>query len=303
MTQRMYITCPSYALTSPTERAKYLRTAKAWAELVGFEIVPSPLLERYQAPGSWVPAELRAQDIRAALQHEIVWAARGGYGAVELVPALAEAEAAGQPLLIGYSDTTVLHASWLRRGWGPALYGTLAESIGESRQAQSARATLTGQPYACSHASEAAARVLRPGAASAPIFAACLVVLANLAGTPAMPSLRGKILAIEDVGERPYAIDFALHQLQLSGALDGIVGLLGGSFSHTPPADYGGPTMDELLAGWGERLGVPTVSRLPFGHMDDPMVVTAGTPAELEARADGGWSLVWQPALPPRSAS
>jgi len=159
-------------------------------------------------------------------------------------------------------------------------------------------ACLKGGEYTCSSEIEAAARVLRPGTAAAPLFAACLVVLANLCGTAAFPDLAGHILAIEDVEERPYAIDFALHQMYLAGKLDGIAGLLCGSFHHQVAADYGGPTVDEILAAWAVRLGVPAICRLPFGHMDAPMVLPAGLPVELEARGDGSWHLHWPGGRP-----
>jgi len=295
---RLYITAPSYAMKNPAEKAKTLKTAQTWADALSWEVVPSPLLSRYHQSGVWLPVEARAEDLRLALQHELVWAFRGGYAAVHLVPTLLTAAAAGQPLLIGYSDITVLHACWRVRGWGPTLYGTLSETTSDSRQAESLLAALKGQGYLCDSATEPAARVLRPGRAAGPIFAACLVVLANLCGTAAFPNLRGHILAIEDVDERPYAIDFALNQLHLAGKLDGIVGLLGGSFHHQVAADYGGPTVDEILADWAARLAVPTICRLPFGHMDDPMVIAAGVPAEMAAAADGHWHIRWLAGRP-----
>lgn len=293
MLQRLYITMPSYAANGPTDRVKYLKKAHAWAERCDWQVVASPLLERYQAVGTWAPLELRAADMQRALEHDIVWAARGGYGAVELVPALLAARPVGTRLLIGYSDITVLHAVWTKHGLGPSIYGTLPDAIDESRQALSMRAFLNGTGYHASDATEAAALVLRPGSVQAPLFAACLVVLAGLCGTPALPNLSGGILAIEDTEERPYNIDFALNQLFLSGALDGIVGLLGGSFHHTPPNEYGGPTVDDVLATWAVRLNVPCISRLPFGHMDDPMVLLCGRTVELAAAENGSWSLTW----------
>lgn len=294
MPPRMYVTCPSYAINNPVERAERLGKATQWAELCGWEVIASPLLSRYQAGGTWVPLELRANDMVAALLYDVLWAAKGGYGAVELIPTLVSAEATQAPLLIGYSDITVLHACWAKRSWGPTIYGSLADSVENSRRGESLRALLQGHGYRCSHETEAAVRVLRSGTVRAPIFAACLVVLANMAGTPAMPSLAGRILAIEDIDERAYAVDFALHQLYLSGALDGVVGLIGGSFHHTPHADYGGPSVDEILTQWAERLQVPALARMPFGHMDDPMVLVCGVPATLEARAGGDWSLAWE---------
>src|SRR4051812_8625042 len=54
-------------------------------------------------------------------QIDIVWCARGGYGATRLLPILDRLTAEkGKPatkLLIGYSDITVLH-EYARREWG-----------------------------------------------------------------------------------------------------------------------------------------------------------------------------------------
>ena len=294
MSPTFYIAFPSYAPNGPLDRSKYLKKAHTWAELCGWNVVASPLIERYQAQGTWAPLALRAEDMQRALEHDVIWAARGGYSAIELVPTLLAARPAGSPLLIGYSDITVLHACWATGTWGPSIYGTLPDAIDESRQATSMKAFLTGAGFAASSTTEAAALVLRAGAVQAPLFAACLVVLAGLCGTAAMPDLRGHILAIEDTDERPYAIDFALNQLFLAGALAGISGLLGGSFYHTPHSDYGGPTVDDVLAAWAERLAVPCISRLPFGHMEDHMVLLCGRTVALEAGSTGVWSLEWQ---------
>jgi muramoyltetrapeptide carboxypeptidase len=290
---RMYIVCPSYAAQSPAERAKALKKARTWADAMGWEVTASPLLERYQQSGVWLPVEDRAEDLACALEYEIVWAFRGGYSAIQLVPHLLKMETARRPLLIGYSDITVLHACWRVNGWGPTLYGTLSEQIEDSRQGESLRAFLRGEAFTVSHEREGAAKVLRPGSVRAPIFAACLVVLASLCGTPAFPDLRGQILAIEDIDERPYAIDGALTQMYLAGNLEGVVGLVSGSFHHNSPFEYGGPTPDEILAKWGAILHVPTIVRLPFGHMDDPLVLLSGVDTELDAHANGHWQLHW----------
>ncbi len=119
------------------------------------------------------------------------------------------------------------------------------------------------------------------------------MVLANLCGTAAFPDLRGQILAIEDIDERPYAIDFALNQMHLAGKLEGIAGLLCGAFHHQDAAEYGGPTVDEILASWAERLAVPTICRLPFGHMDDPLVLATGITVEIAGHSNGRWSVRW----------
>jgi muramoyltetrapeptide carboxypeptidase len=68
--------------------------------------------------------------------------------------------------------------------------------------------------------SEAAGR----GRATGPLVPANLEVLRSLIGTPWLPDLAGTIVALEEIGERPYRIDRALTQLQTSGALAGVRG-------------------------------------------------------------------------------
>ncbi len=292
--KQLYVTPTSYAMTGPTDRAGVLKTAQTWADLFGWQVVTSPLLERYVGHGAWLPAADRIADMARALEHDVVWACRGGYGAIQLAQALLDMPVAARPALIGYSDVTVLHAIWRIRNWGLALYGSLPGQSDESRRATSVRAAVEGHEFVLSSEHEVAPRVLRPGRVQAPLFAACLVVLASLAGTPAMPDLRGCILALEDVDERPYAVDFALTQLYLAGALDGIAGLMFGSFHHDNPANYGGPSLAALLQEWADRLQVPAIAYLPFGHLDDQLVLPAGVQTTLEADHDRSWRLSWQ---------
>ena len=56
-----------------------------------------------------------------------------------------------------------------------------------------------------------------------------------------MPDLAGHMLCIEDIDERPYAIDRMLWQLYYAGHLDKISALIGGRFLDTSPATKRGP--------------------------------------------------------------
>jgi muramoyltetrapeptide carboxypeptidase len=132
---------------------------------------------------------------------------------------------------------------------------------------------------------------VRPGRAEGRLFPACLSVLASVAGTPAMPDLDGCVLAIEDVRVQPFLIATNLNQLHLSGALRGVRAVLGGSFTHNEEADYLGPTPDDVLAEWGARLRVPTILRLPFGHLHDALALPAHRRTRVEARRDGTWTI------------
>lgn len=284
-----YVCCPAYALEGPLRKLRVLEAVAPLARELGLELVASPLMDRHLGQGAWLPRDERRADIARALEHDVVWACVGGYGSMHLVEDLLAARPKRQPKLIGYSDITVLHACWRARGWAESWY-VAVPLHGRGRSHDTLAAGLMGQGWQRSGEIDAMVRVLRSGEAEGPVMTACVSVLAGLCGTRALPRLAGHILAIEDVDERPFQLDFALMQLQLSGALDGIVGLIGGSFTHKDRSDYEGPTIDEVLAEWAHRLRVPGISRLPFGHIDDGLAMPCGRHARLACSDDGAWS-------------
>lgn len=135
---------------------------------------------------------------------------------------------------------------------------------------------------------------LRCGWAHAPTFAACLRVLASLIGTAAMPDLAGTILCLEDTDERPYQMDRDLQQLHQAGALRGVLGLVFGVFPARVAPGYAGPSSQDIAATWAERLGLPTIAGLPFGHDPDPLTLPCGRIATLTVESTH-WSLAIAP--------
>lgn len=291
MSKTLYVTCPAYALHGPLDRQKVAESAVWLGKELGLEPVLSPLLDRHAGHGAWLPRRDRERDILAALDHDLVWACRGGYGSIELVEPLLKARPRKRPGLIGYSDITVLHACWNVRGWGPGFYGTISPRTTSGRAGSSLVELMRGDGLVRDHQVDAGARVLRPGRAKGRLYPACLGVLAGLCGTKAMPDLRGCLLAIEDINIHPFLMSSNLAQLHLAGALRGVTGIVGGSFTCEDPPDYVGPNQDEVLREWAERLAVPAVSRLPFGHLDDALVLPVGRASDLVAARGGRWSL------------
>jgi len=284
-----YVTCPAYSIENPAKRARVLDSIQPVAAAMGWDLVVSPQLERFVAHGGWLPAAERCADLRRALDHDVVWGCVGGYGSAHLVETLMAAEPTRPPRLIGYSDITILHACWRVRGWGEGLYTAVPAGRGRTRDTLISLAR--GEGLRLSPATEAAVRVLRPGKAAGRIYPACVSVLAGLVGTPAMPDLGGTILAVEDIGEQPYQIDFALWQLQKAGHLQGVTGLVGGAFQLKERMEPYGPSFDEVLSEWAQHLAVPTITRLPFGHIDDGITLPVGRPADMRAEPGGDWNL------------
>ena len=286
-----YVTAPSWPARSPGDAAETTAALQPVAEACGWEVRISPLLERaWAGHGAWTDPAERLADLRVALRHEVVWAHRGGFGCIQLMPGALRLSARGAPAFAGYSDNTVMHALWWAKGWEEAFYSGRPPRSPTSRHLSSLLALVRGEGLLCTAKTMPGTRPLADGHAKGRLFVGCLSVLAHLAGTPLQPDLRGAILCIEDVDEKPYKVEFQLSQLHLAGALRGIRGLVGGFFTYAEKHDYSGPHIDAVLAGWARRLGVPAIDRLPFGHLDDHLVLPTGREAILDVRR-GRWSL------------
>ncbi|HYE03963.1 MAG TPA: LD-carboxypeptidase [Planctomycetota bacterium] len=287
MSRAVYLCVPAYPLRDADEVARTLAAAEGFAARLGLPLVASPLLERTRPAGAWLGADERRDDLARGLAHPVLLAARGGYGCLELIASMAAGADRPGPLLIGFSDLTVLHAWWRRHGRGESVYGFMPGAPHGERALASAVDCALGRGAA--HAGDAA-QVVAGGEARGVLFAACLRVLAGLVGTAAMPDLAGTVLALEDIDERPYRVDRDLMQLHLSGALAGVRALVFARFPCALPPDYAGPSMRSIAASWARRLGVPAIIDLPFGHDPDPLALPCGRPATLRCAPDG-WRL------------
>ena len=223
-----------------------------------------------------------------------IFCARGGYGAMRLLPRLEAGRLLHPPKwVVGFSDVTVLHAALNRAGLvtvhGP-LVTTLASSTQKARE--HLRALLFGSPQpAGGSAAEprpgtgcTGRAVIRPGRASGTLFGGSLTLLAHLCGTPYIPPLAGSVLFLEDVAEKPYRLDRYLTQLRLSGALDGVRAVCVG---HLTACDDGGESGAETVRELVRGLGVPAIEGLPVGHAEDNFALPLGSVVAVVAPAPG----------------
>ncbi|MCI5064614.1 LD-carboxypeptidase [bacterium] len=100
-----------------------------------------------------------------------------------------------------------------------------------------------------------------------------LSILCGLAGTPFFPDTAGKIVFLEEVGERPHRVHRNLCHLRCAGFFDDVVGVILGEFSGCDhPAGLGATKEDVFEAIFSDRFfenrRVPVYSTEAFGHGD-----------------------------------
>jgi muramoyltetrapeptide carboxypeptidase len=240
----------------------------------------------------------RAADFQAAWcdpSVDAVLCARGGYGAQRTADLLdwEAMRAAGPKVLVGFSDVTALHEAFAVRLGLVTLHGPMAAGIDflkNARAQEHLKATLFAPETVRTITSPG--RALLPGRARGTVLGGCLSLLAAELGTPhARPSARGGLLCLEDVGEETYRLDRCLTQLLRSGWLDGVRGVLLGSWEECGPYDRVRALLAERLG----PLGVPVVEEFGFGHCAGALTVPFGVAAELDANA--GTLTLDEPAL------
>lgn len=218
------------------------------------------------------PDDMRLTELQAMLDDDAVKAilfGRGGYGVIRILDRLDFSCFSRQPKwLCGYSDITALHLHI------HTLYGiTTLHSV----MCSGITARTRGNPYV-----ESLRRMLkgeklryrfdahplnRSGVAEGQLVGGNLSLLANLSGTISQPDMRGKILFVEDVGEYRYAIDRMMWNLWRAGWLDGLAGLVVGSFSAERDTDAPfGQQEYEIILDKVRNDSFPVAFGFPSGH-------------------------------------
>ena len=226
---------------------------------------------------------------------DAIFFARGGYGASRILSRLDAAEIAAHPKIhLGGSDLTALFAYIARAGDLVTFYGPMVAVEMASGGTLDWEPVLSGATPA-SHGF-GPGDVLRGGAVQGPLVGGCLSLLASLAGTPEAIRAAGSVLFWEDVGEERYRLDRLLTQLERSGTLDDLLGMVIGSV--VPGRGESPDAVRDYLRGRFRGAPFPVAMGLPAGHLDAPRTLPLGLPARLSLTEDAGGSLsFWTPGV------
>lgn len=232
---------------------------------------------------------LAGEDVaRAAQLHEMfadasvdaIISARGGYGALRVLPLLDFDLIAAHPkALIGFSDVTaLLNLVRLKTGL-VTFHGPMACTIhkGDNQTRESLVNVLTGSQSVLVVAEDGT--VIRPGSAEGTLLGGNLATLCHLLATPFSPSFGDCILFLEETGEALYRVDRMLTQMRMSGCLDNVAGFILGSFKDC------GALADiyDLVAERLSDFNVPILAGLAAGHGDRNLTLPIGLRVQLDA--------------------
>lgn len=226
----------------------------------------------------------------AAKDSRAVWCVRGGYGSNRLVPALLKKQAPAAPkLFVGISDVTTLHLL-LNQNWKwPSLHGPLLDRLGAAtlppEYAEEARAIAFGElrELVFEGLEPLNAPALKKKKIEGPIVGGNLTVLQSALGTRLSPKLGGKILFLEDIGERGYRVDRMLEQFKQAGLFEKCAAVVFGHFlGGDEPHLNGESYISFALERFAEGIKVPVWKNLEAGHGDRQRALPLGTAATLQ---------------------
>lgn len=261
-------------------------------ERAGFRVSSSPRI--YGRKGYLAGSdEERAGDFNAALSRDDVGAimiARGGYGLIRIIDRLELGLLKDKPkIIVGFSDASALLCYVSTRLGVPTIHGCMLATSQMRNRSFCHFDTLLkllignmGIPYTVGRGLEALAGGREVEGVTA---GGCLSVLVSLLGTPYEPDMKGKLLVLEETGEKAYRVDRMITQLRISGLLERTEGVVMGRF--IPVEGESVDHLEEIVADACSRAGVPVFRGLPVGHEGENVPFPLGVRARVVSGEDG----------------
>ncbi len=223
-----------------------------------------------------------------------IFAARGGYGSGRLLPLLDFAKIAQTPkIFLGFSDETFLlnalvdHAGFVAFH-GPMVAMDFARGVPPDSLSHLFRLLSDTAPIELPGSG-----VLRQGRADGILIGGCLSVIVAMLATPFAPDFTGRILFLEDTGEKAYRVDRMLNQLHQVGVFDRIAGLVFGAIRPVGGDPRERDLIDRFVGDHTARLSCPVLCGLEAGHGTANFTLPIG----LHVRLDGARLIISEPAV------
>lgn len=230
------------ALTAPSSPVPEENLKAAINSIESLGLVPVVMESCFMQHGYMAgPDRQRADDINKAFAfREIngIFCLRGGFGSTRILSMIDFGMIRNNPkVFIGYSDITALHTAINSLCGLVTFHGPMPNT----NYLKLDQFTITSLKHAL-FSPEKTTKLVNPkneklhilhrGSASGILTGGNISLLTATLGSPYEIDTRGKILFMEDVGERPYRLDKALTALSLAGKFKDCSGIILGTFAE-----------------------------------------------------------------------
>lgn len=233
----------------------------------------------------------RMGDLQRALDDpsiKAIWAARGGYGTVRIVDGLDFSEFRQNPKwIIGFSDITILHNKLNQLGY-QSLHAQMPvtlelENPEQRKSIRSLHRALFGKKLEYKISTiDGNKDASREGVGRGQLVGGNLSIVYSMLGSDTNLEMPGKILFLEEVGERLYHIDRMMISLKRAGYFEQCNGLIIGDFKlKENKGNPFGKTLEEIVLEATEGTKFPILFDFPAGHVDDNRALIMGSNVEL----------------------
>lgn len=230
---------------------------------------------------------------------KVLLGARGGYGAIRLLPQINWDGLGGRmreqgTLLMGYSDVCAIQLALLAQTGVPSFAGPMLYSeFGSPNPSTFTMQNFIDGTTQAEHTVSVSQIQARDVNISGQFWGSNLSVLQSLAGTPYMPNINGGILFIEDVNEQPYRIERALQTLHLAGILKKQQAIVFGDFrmGNIRDAYDSSYTLSSVMQTLQSATKVPVLTGFPFGHISNKVTMPLGAQAQIRSTPNGGYQV------------
>lgn len=227
----------------------------------------------------------RLKDMQDAMNDpkaKAILCSRGGYGAVHLMDKIDFTAFREHPKwLIGFSDITALHNLFQKNGFA-SLHSLMARHLTVEPEDDPCslhlREILFGNlpVYTCEKH-----KLNKQGTAQGILRGGNMAVAYGLRGTPYDIPAEGTVLFLEDVSERPHAIERMMYNLKLGGVLDKLSGLIIGQFTEYEEDRSLGKGLYAALADLVKEYDYPVCFNFPVGHVTANLPLINGAQVEF----------------------
>jgi muramoyltetrapeptide carboxypeptidase len=123
---------------------------------------------------------------------------------------------------------------------------------------------------------------VRPGEADGELIGGCLSVIVAMLATPFAPRMDGRILFLEDTGEKAYRVDRMLVQLRQAAVFDRVAGIVFGAIRPVDGSAQERARIAEFVAEQTAGVCCPVMFGIEAGHGTENLTLPLGARARID---------------------